>query len=283
MTQPEIKIPLKGDYATRLLFGVMAAGALVAVPAFGYFYGYSWLDWMLFGLLYMITGLGITVGYHRLISHRSFTCHTPVRVALLIAGAWAMENSALKWCGDHVRHHAFVDTDMDPYNAKRGFWWSHVVWIFYKYPLGINDKYDISFRKDKWVMWQHRYYILIVLSGFALPALIGFLHRGWVGAASAFLLAGVARVFLVLNSTFCINSICHLWGKQPYDSDNTSRDSWWVSLITFGEGYHNYHHAFPRDYRNGPLWYNFDPSKWLIFVLSLVGLAELKPKLSLNV
>lgn len=264
------------DYFSIILFGAIFLVSVVGLPAFSYFYDFSWVDWTLFGILYVVTGLGITVGYHRLLSHRSFACPSPVRIALLIAGGWAMENSAFKWCSDHVRHHAKVDQTEDPYNAKKGFWHSHVLWVFSKSPY-ISEKYLAPFRKDKWVMWQYKYYAPIFLSGIILPALIGYMHRGWIGCLSAFLLAGVLRIFLVLNSTFCINSICHLWGDQPYSAENSSRDSWWISLITFGEGYHNYHHAYPRDYRNGPAWYNFDPSKWVIYTLSLFGLAKTSP------
>ena len=261
------------DYPSIILFSALTVVMLVGVPLFGYFFDYTWLDWTLFGLFYVISGMGITVGYHRLISHRSFACPDAVKVAFLIAGGWALENSALKWCADHVRHHANVDKEADPYNAKKGFWYSHLLWIFLKDPYA-DDKYTAIFKKDRLVVWQHNNYLLVVLSGFVLPMLIGFLHRGWVGALSAFLLAGVCRTFLVLNSTFCINSICHMWGDQPNGDQNSSRDSWWISLITFGEGYHNYHHTYPRDYRNGPKWYNFDPSKWLIFSLYAVGLAK---------
>lgn len=265
------------DYPTLILLSTVCLVALVVVPLFGYLVGYTTFDWVLFVIFYITTGLGITVGYHRLFSHRSFTCKTWVKLYFLITGGWAMENSALKWCSDHIRHHAKTDTDEDPYNAKRGFWYSHVLWIFHKDPsadLPIREKYKTTLRKDKWVMWQYNNYLPIVLTGFALPAILGFIHRGWVGAVSAFLLAGVLRLFLVLNSTFFINSICHIWGDQPYGDANTSRDNWWISLLTFGEGYHNYHHNFPRDYRNGPKWYNFDPSKWLIFSLFLIGSAK---------
>ena len=272
-TTLERKIERRKDYFAIALFSVVSLVAVLGVPLFGYFFNYSWLDWTLFGILYVVTGLGITVGYHRLISHRSFTCPDPVKVAFLIAGGWALENSALKWCADHVRHHAKVDQEEDPYNAKKGFWHSHLLWIFFKDP-NADDKYTAIFRKDKWVMWQHQNYLLVVLSGLLIPSIIGFIHRGWIGGLSAFLLAGVGRTFLVLNSTFCINSICHLWGDQPHGSANSSRDSWWISLVTFGEGYHNYHHNYPRDYRNGPKWYNFDPSKWLIFSLFVLRLAK---------
>jgi len=191
---------------------------------------------------------------------------------LLIAGGWALENSALKWASDHIRHHALCDQDEDPYNAMRGFWFSHVGWIFFNDP-NTDEKYAARLRQDPVVLWQHRYYVLIVLSGLALPFVVGFLYNGWVGGLGCFLLAGVGRTFFVLNSTFCINSICHLWGRQPHTTADSSRDSWVVSLLTFGEGYHNYHHAHQRDYRNGPRWYNFDPSKWVISGLAMTGLA----------
>jgi stearoyl-CoA desaturase (delta-9 desaturase) len=259
-------------YVTIVLFGIIAGSGLIAVPLFGIVYGYTWLDWTMFVLLYMVTGLGITVGYHRLISHRSFMCPDWVKTLLLIAGGWALQNSALKWGADHIRHHAACDQDADPYNAQRGFWHSHCGWLFSKERYS-DEKYSSRLRQDPVILWQHRYYVPIVLSGLALPFLIGFLHGGWLSGVGCFMLAGVGRTFAVLNSTFCINSVCHLWGSQPHSQADSSRDSWFVSLLTFGEGYHNYHHTYQSDYRNGPRWYNFDPSKWIIFTLSLLGLA----------
>lgn len=259
-------------YKTVILFGVIVGSALVGVPLFGVVYGYTWVDWSMFGLLYIFTGLGITVGYHRLISHRSFNCPDWIKVGFLIAGGWALQNSALKWGADHIRHHAACDQADDPYNAQRGFWHSHCGWLFAG-PRYSDDKYATRLRQDPIVMWQHRYYTPIVLSGLALPFVVGFLHADWIGGLGCLMLAGVGRIFAVLNSTFCINSVCHLWGSQPHSHADSSRDSWLVSLLTFGEGYHNYHHAYPTDYRNGPRWYNFDPSKWLIFTFSFFGLA----------
>jgi stearoyl-CoA desaturase (delta-9 desaturase) len=246
---------------------------VVGVPAFAVVYGYTWLDWTMFVLLYVVTGLGITVGYHRLLAHRSFTCPDWVKAGFLIAGGWALQNSALKWAADHIRHHAACDQEADPYNAKRGFWYSHCGWLLSDQRY-TDEKYATRLRQDPVVMWQHRYYVPIVLSGLALTFVVGYLHNGWIGGAGCFMLAGIGRTFAVLNSTFCINSICHLWGSQPHSQADSSRDSWWVSLLTFGEGYHNYHHTYQSDYRNGPRWYNFDPSKWLIFSLSLIGLAS---------
>lgn len=267
----ERRLPRAVNVRTTVLFVLVSLTTLIAVPLFGYVYGYTWLDWILFGILYVVSGLGITVGYHRLIAHGSFQCPDWVKAALLVAGSWALENSALRWSANHARHHSCVDQEEDPYNATRGFWYSHCGWLFTKSPYR-TERYVSWLRKDRVVMWQHRWYLPFVLSGLALPFLIGYVHDGWIGGAGCFLLAGVGRVFLVLNSTFCINSICHLWGRQPYSTANSSRDNWWLSLITFGEGYHNYHHAFPRDYRNGPKWSNIDPSKWVIYGLAALGL-----------
>ncbi len=263
---------IRRDYVALTLFIAVTLTALIGVPLYGYAYVFNAVDWIMLILLYVVTGLGVTVGYHRLMTHRSFECPAWVKACFLVAGGWALENSALRWCADHIRHHAKCDQEEDPYNATMGFWHSHCGWIFVKSPHR-NPKYETTLRRDQLVMWQHRYYVPIVLSGLALPFIVGFFYDGWMGGLSCFLLAGVFRVFLVLNSTFFINSICHLWGGQPHGKDDTSRDSGWVSLLTFGEGYHNYHHTYLRDYRNGVKWYNFDPSKWLIFSLSKVRLA----------
>jgi stearoyl-CoA desaturase (Delta-9 desaturase) len=228
---------------------------------------------LLFGVLYIASGLGITVGYHRLSSHRSFDCPNWVKGTLLITGAWALQNSAIKWASDHLRHHAHCDEEKDPYNAQRGFWHSHCGWLF-RSDQYVDQKYATRVANDPVAIWQHKYYLLLVLTGLASTFLIGFLHNGIMGGVGCFLLAGVGRTFAVLNSTFCINSICHLWGQQPHGTSDSSRDSWLVSLVTFGEGYHNYHHMYPTDFRNGPSWYHFDPSKWLILGLYSLGLAR---------
>ncbi|MEC4675256.1 MAG: fatty acid desaturase [Nitrospirota bacterium] len=261
------------DFSTIILFSLVAIGAMIGLPTYAYYYDFSWVDWTMFVVLYIVTGLGITVGYHRMLAHRSFTCPDWVKTILLVAGGWALQNSGMKWASDHIRHHARCDQEEDPYNAMRGFWYSHCGWLFWRSPYR-DEKYVSRLKQDPVVLWQEKYYLPIVLSGLLLPFVVGFLYNGWVGGLGCFLLAGVGRTFLVLNSTFCINSVCHLWGDQPHGDSNSSRDSWAVSLITFGEGYHNYHHMYQSDYRNGSMWYNFDPSKWLIYGLSKMGLAS---------
>jgi stearoyl-CoA desaturase (delta-9 desaturase) len=273
MEQAQLQIRTHFDLPTFLLFSFITVVTIVAVPLYGYLYGYSTLDWVLFSIFYVMSGLGITVGYHRLVSHRSFECPNWVKGVLLISGGWALENSALRWGSDHIRHHARTDQDEDPYNAQKGFWHSHCGWVFLKSTYR-DPKYEITLRRDPVIMWQHRWYLPILLSGWLIPFFAGLLAGGIRAGVGAFLLAGIGRTFFVLNSTFCINSVCHMWGNQPHGSQDSSRDSWLVSLITFGEGYHNYHHTHLRDYRNGPKWYNFDPSKWLIFLLSKLGLAS---------
>jgi len=260
-------------YKTFTLFCLVVVGTLVSTPLFGYLYGYTLFDWVLFGILYVFTGMGITVGYHRLIAHRSFECRPWVKAVLLIGGGWALQNSALRWCADHIRHHARTDQEEDPYNAQKGFWHSHCGWLFLNTPHR-TENYERQLRKDPMVMWQHKYYRVIVISGLVFPFVLGsIVNRSVTAGFGCFLLAGMFRMFMVLNSTFAINSLCHMYGTQPHGQHDSSRDSWLVSFLTFGEGYHNYHHTYARDYRNGPKWYNFDPSKWLIYTLSLLSLA----------
>ena len=256
-----------------VLFCAIVAATIIGIPLYGYYYGFSLFDWVLSFVMYIVTGMGITVGYHRLVSHQSFECPNWVKASILVAGGWALQNSALKWGGDHIRHHAKTDQEEDPYNVTKGFWHSHCGWLFYNTPHR-TEKYEIRLRRDPVVMWQHRYYWPIVISGLLLPFVLGVWHGGWQGGIGAFLLGGLFRMFMVLNSTFTINSLCHMVGTQPHGTQDSSRDSWLISFVSFGEGYHNFHHTYARDFRNGPKWYNFDPSKWIIFTLWMLGLAH---------
>lgn len=216
------------------------------------------------------TNLSITAGYHRLFSHKSYEVHPFVRWIYLAIGAGAFQGSAMKWSSDHRVHHRFEDTDGDPYNINRGFWYAHMGWLFLKsaVDLPVNAP-DLA--KDRVVLNQHRYYVLwAIASGYLVPALIGLL---WNDPIGAFIIAGGLRIALTQQSTFLINSLCHVLGKQTYSKEITARDSWIVALLTHGEGYHNFHHKFQYDYRNAILWYQWDPTKWLINGLAWMGLA----------
>lgn len=224
---------------------------------------------ILFVISCLATSVSITGGYHRLFAHKSYEANRFVKLLYLICGAAALQGSALKWCSDHRRHHRHVDTEEDPYNVKKGFWFAHIGWVFMK----DNPKYEKQrapdLKADPLVLWQHKHYILLaVLVGFLLPTLIGSLYGyPWGGL----LYGGFARVVITHHCTFFINSLCHLWGKQPYGDKVSAKDNFLLAFFTYGEGFHNFHHKFANDYRNGIRWYHWDPTKWTIRSLSFLG------------
>ena len=238
--------------------------------------------WPLAIFYYYATGFSITLGYHRLFSHLSFKAKWPVKLFVALFGAASFENSILDWSADHRIHHKHVDEDEDPYDISKGFFYAHIGWLLFrlKPKPPVNNVKDLE--ADPLVMWQHRYVQWIgLVVGFIMPAVLGwsyatlrgFEHPGMT-ALAAFLIAGLLRTVVVQQGTFCINSLCHMVGRQPYSTTHSARDSAIVALLTFGEGYHNYHHEFQHDYRNGVKAWQFDPTKWIIWTLSKVGLAE---------
>ncbi len=219
-----------------------------------------------------IAGMGTTAGYHRLFSHRSYEAALPVRVFMLLIGLLGLQGSALEWSLDHRTHHKFVDRDKDPYSITKGFWFAHMLWIFKTRPRDWRPSHNADLFRDKFVFWQHRYFMpLAVLTNFVLPAAIAGLFWGdlWGGL----LIAGFLRLVFTHHSTFFINSLCHIAGFQPYSNKHTARDNWITAFFTWGEGYHNFHHEFANDYRNGVRWYQYDPGKWLIWLMSQLHLA----------
>ena len=224
-------------------------------------------------IFYIFTGMSITGGYHRLFAHKAYDAHWNVKLFYLLFGAASFENSVLKWGSDHRRHHNKVDTEEDPYNINEGFFYAHMGWVFLKKNSQIHEKYAQDFLKDKLVMWQHNNYMLIAVGmGIILPTLLGGLFfDSYLGG---FAVGGLGRIVLTHHCTFFINSLCHKMGSMPYTDTNSAKDHWFMALLTFGEGYHNFHHYFQNDYRNGIRWYHFDPTKWLIKTLSLSGLAS---------
>lgn len=261
-------------YNTVFLLGTLLV-TLTAVPVYLWHYGLSWFHVGLFLLFFILTGQSITMGYHRLFSHHAFQASWPVRLLTLVFGAAAFENSALTWCADHRQHHKHTDHEEDPYDISKGFFHAHMGWIMFK--LGEPPVFACvpDLERDPLVRWQHKYYVAIgVLAGFVLPAVLGWFYGGGEAALGAFLIAGVARTVFVHHSTFFINSLCHTLGTQPYSDRCTARDSWFMAFFTFGEGYHNFHHAFQHDYRNGVKAWQFDPTKWTIWLLAKVGLAS---------
>ena len=219
-----------------------------------------------------LSGLSITGGYHRLFAHRSYTAAGPLRLLYLLFGAAAVQNSALAWAADHRAHHSDTDGAGDPYNIRRGFWWAHLGWVFFRAPARDDRLATRDLLGDRLVRFQHRHYVVLALVfGAALPALLGTL---WGDPLGALLVAGFLRLVIQWHLTFSINSIAHWIGRQPYSTVTSARDSFVTALLSFGEGYHNFHHRFQADYRNGVRWYHFDPTKWFVWSLSRMGVTS---------
>lgn len=221
-------------------------------------------------LWFALCGLAITGGYHRLFAHPTYRASKLVRAVYLLFGAASVQNSALKWAADHRTHHAGTDREKDPYNIRRGFWWAHIGWMFFKDAEDAPARNVKDLAADPLLRWQDRYYVLlaIVVAGI-VPLLLGSV---WGDALGALLVAGFLRLVLQWHATFAVNSFAHSIGAQPYSRSNSARDSFWTALVTLGEGYHNFHHRFQSDYRNGVRWYHFDPTKWFVWSLAKLGL-----------
>ena len=269
MTKPPI------IWLNVIVFLITFLFAVVAVPYRAITHGFDSTEITLAIICFIYCGMSITAGYHRLWSHRTYQAHWSLRFVFAIGGAFALQNSILHWSSDHRVHHKHVDNnDIDPYSAKKGFWFSHIGWMMRKYqPQRDADYTNVrDLQKDKIVMWQHKNYLfLTILTNVGIPLLFGFIHGDII---SALLLVGFLRLVLNHHTTFFINSLAHIWGKQTYTDKNTARDNWLLAFFTFGEGYHNYHHIFENDYRNGIRWWDFDPTKWLIKLSASIGLAS---------
>jgi len=244
--------------------------AIIGVPLYLRSYTVP-LDIFLLSAFYFIaTGMAVTVGYHRLFSHRTFSANKFVEFLALFFGAASFEESALCWSSQHRAHHQYTDTDLDPYNIKRGFFYAHMGWMmFWKFPKEYPNVKDL--KQNRMLMHQDKHFIpWSIGAGIVLPALIGaLLGHFW----EAGLFAVAARITLVYQGTFCINSFCHMFGRATYDINSTAKDNWVNALFTWGEGYHNFHHRFPNDYRNGIRWFHWDPSKWAIRFFEMIGFA----------
>lgn len=249
--------------------------SITAVPVYIFRFGLDWFQVGLFLAMFAACGFSITLGYHRLYAHLTFQAHWSVRLLTMLFGAGAFENSVLLWACEHRTHHKHVDHEEDPYDISKGLFHAHMGWLMFKLkPFPPFDNVA-DLQRDPLVAWQHKYiHWIAAFVAFVVPTLIGYAWGGPVSALGAFLIAGVARVVALQHCTFCINSLCHYLGRRPYSSKCSARDSWLMALVTFGEGYHNYHHEFQHDYRNGVKPWQFDPTKWIIWALSTVGLAS---------
>lgn len=268
-------------WLNMLVFSLTSLIAVIGVPLYAYFYDFHLSVIIAAMIATVFCGLSITAGYHRLWSHKAYAASPVVRFIFALGGAFSVQNSALHWSADHRRHHRYVDdNEKDPYSAKRGFWYSHMGWMLREYHEQDNGDYSNvkDLQRDPIVMWQHKYYLsLVLLMNVGVPIVFGLINGYLV---ESLLLVGFVRLVVSHHVTFFINSLAHMWGRQPYSDQNTAKDNPVVAFFTYGEGYHNYHHAFQYDYRNAIKWWQYDPTKWLIKSMSWLGLASNLKKVS---
>ena len=251
-----IALPILGFVALWLHIKYEGFNPYLLIPAFA---------------MYALTVFSISGGYHRLFAHRAYKANTFLKLFYLVFGAASGETSAIKWSADHRRHHTHVDTDLDPHSIHEGFFFAHIGWVMLKEEEQNKSVFPKDLLQDKWVMWQHKHCVALAVGVNAAAILLAAYFSGHFWGSLA--LVGFLRLTFVHHITFCINSLCHMIGTRPYDTKETARDSILLALITFGEGYHNFHHAFQADYRNGIRWYQWDPTKWILNLMSLVGQA----------
>ncbi|HVB20972.1 MAG TPA: acyl-CoA desaturase [Ktedonobacteraceae bacterium] len=225
----------------------------------------NWTDVILLLVMYSLVALGVTIGFHRMLTHRSFKPHPVVKLVLLILGSMSVEGAALDWAATHIKHHAQADREGDPHSPVEGFFHSHVGWLF-KDRMADPNVYCRYLLKDPIVVFVSRTFLLWVVLSLVIPFAIG----GWTGL----LWGGLVRMFLTHHVTWSVNSVCHTFGKREFETNDRSRNEWVVGLLGFGEGWHNNHHAFPRSAFHGLHWWQFDLSGYVIWTLERVGLAR---------
>jgi stearoyl-CoA desaturase (delta-9 desaturase) len=243
-----------------------------------------WQDLLVLAICYSLTGLGITVGFHRLLTHRSFKTSAPMRALFAVLGSAAIEGPVIEWVANHRKHHRFSDQPGDPHSphvghgggwrgALAGLFHAHVGWIFSEQELASEERYAKDLLADPVVRFVDRMFVLWVFAGLAVPFALGCALTGTlVGGLTGLLWGGAVRIFLLHHSTFSINSLCHFFGRRGFETSDESRNLLWLSLPTLGEAWHNNHHAFPTSARHGLRWWQLDPSAWIIAGLERSGL-----------
>jgi stearoyl-CoA desaturase (delta-9 desaturase) len=271
----------------------IATGLVTVVPIFalGFAAWQSWqgilrpLDVAIFLAFYVLTGLGVTVGFHRLFTHRSFKTRPAVRGVLAVLGSIAIEGNVISWVADHRKHHAFSDRPGDPHSPHvdhgsglrgelRGFAHAHIGWVFRHDQRGSRARYAPDLLRDPVVRFVDRTFVFWAVGGLLLPFAVGAAIGGTVEAGlTALLWGGLVRLFVLHHLTYSINSICHVFGRRRFATTDESRNVFWLALPTFGEAWHNNHHAFPTSARHGLRRWELDPSAAVIRGLELCGLA----------
>ncbi len=222
-------------------------------------------------LIFTLAEISITAGYHRLYAHKAYKTKPIIELFFVFFASMSCQKSVLRWAFEHRCHHAFVDTDRDPYSVIKGFWHAHFLWFFDE-PQEIDPKMVADLLKKKLLVFQDKYEdCWMLIPNFLVTFLVGWYFQDYIGAVVVCL--GL-RLFFNHHCTFFINSLAHTYGSRPFDKNITAVNNYFISIPTFGEGFHNFHHAFPQDYRNGVRWFDFDPTKWLIWILHKCRLAS---------
>jgi stearoyl-CoA desaturase (delta-9 desaturase) len=260
-TQPELEKSLGMKIAVLVVVVTPFIGTLYAMTMLWQQY-VGWTDVSLMLTFYVLSGLGITVGFHRMLTHKSFATSRPVQALWMMMGCLALEGDPITWASTHIQHHAHSDGEDDPHSPLEGLWHAHVGWLF-NHAHNINV-YGSWLKRDKTVVWVSRYWLLWAGIGLLIPALVA----GWSG----FIWGGLVRIFLTHHITWSVNSICHTFGRRDYNTRDASRNNFIVGLLAFGEGWHNNHHAFPRSAFHGLRWYQIDISGYVIRAMESVGL-----------
>ena len=265
-TALEGKQPIPFNWTTAAFFGIIHGLALLAP----WFFSWSALGAAIF-LHWLFGSIGICLGYHRMLTHRSFQVPSWLEYAIATIGALALQGGPIFWVSGHRQHHLYTeDNDRDPYSARRGFWWSHMIWIFYPHQKFFDyetyKKYAPDLAKDPFYRWLDRNFLILQIPVGILLYLIG----GW-----SFVIYGVfLRAVLLWHSTWLINSASHMTGYRTFKSQDNSRNLWWAAILTYGEGWHNNHHAYPNVAKAGYKWWEIDMTWWAIKTLQVLGLAK---------
>ena len=262
-------MPKSTDNMRLHWFNTSFIGSVHVIAILGLF-TFSWKALALcLGIWWITGGLGVTLGFHRLLTHQSFSAPRWVVRFLTLCGALAVQGGPIAWVAGHRLHHAHSDREKDPHNSSKGFWWAHIGWIFYRDPGLVQFEdykhYAKDLVADPFILFLDRYYVHLQ---FALGLILLFLG-GW-----SFVIWGTfVRLVLGWHCTWLVNSAAHMFGYQSYDSRDQSRNCWWVALLSFGEGWHNNHHAFPRSARHGLRWWEFDSSYLVLRLMKAAGIA----------
>jgi stearoyl-CoA desaturase (delta-9 desaturase) len=241
----------------------------------------GWTDLAILAVMYLVTAFGVTIGFHRMLTHRSFATHKPIEYAFAVAGSMAVQGPVIDWVADHRKHHAHTDAEGDPHSPHvghgsglRGLWHAHVGWLFDANGQADRRKYAPDLMDDRGMRWLNRHFLGLVGLSLLLPAALGLALTGTIaGALTGMLWGGLVRIFFVHHVTWSINSICHFHGSRRFATEDRSTNVWWLSAASLGEAWHHNHHAFPRSAFSGLRWWELDLSGLVIRAMRRLGLA----------